>query len=138
MIKRFKSILGSPWSETDISDMNRTFLKSKIHRATVTEANLDYDGSVSIDTKLMQGADIQPYQQVDIYNITRGTRLTTYAIEADENSGQICINGAAAHLMQPSDLVIICSYAQYAEDENRPRPVVIQVDEHNRMTNESF
>ena len=125
-------------NETDISDMNRTFLKSKIPRATVTEANLDYDGSVSIDTKLMQGADIQPYQQVDIYNITRGTRLTTYAIEAGEDSGQICINGAAAHLMQPSDLVIICSYAQYAEDENHPLPVVIQVDEHNRMTNESF
>jgi len=80
--------------------MNRTFLKSKIHRATVTEANLDYDGSVSIDTKLMQAADIQPYQQVDIYNITRGTRLTTYAIEAEENSGEICINGAAAHLIQ--------------------------------------
>ncbi len=117
--------------------MNRTFLKSKIHRATVTDANLDYDGSVSIDTKLLQEADILPYQQVDIYNITRGTRLTTYAIEADENSGQICINGAAAHLMQPSDLVIICSYAQYAEDERHPQPVVIQVDEHNRITNEA-
>ena len=117
--------------------MNRTFLKSKIHRATVTEANLDYDGSVSIDTKLLQEADILPYQQVDIYNITRGTRLTTYAIEADENSGQICINGAAAHLMQPSDLVIICSYAQYAEDESHPQPVVIQVDKHNRITNEA-
>jgi aspartate 1-decarboxylase len=111
--------------------MKRTFLKSKIHRATVTQADLDYDGSVSIDTSLLKLADIQPYEQVDIYNITRGTRLTTYAIEAPADSGDICINGAAAHLMQPTDLVIICSYAQFDESEPATDPIVIKVDEHN-------
>ena len=117
--------------------MIRTYLKSKIHRATVTEAELDYDGSVSIDEALLELADIHDHEQVDIYNITRGTRLTTYAIVAERNSGRICINGAAAHLMQPSDLVIICSYAQYAEDESRPQPVVILVDEHNQVITET-
>jgi len=115
--------------------MKRTFLKSKIHRATVTQANLDYDGSVSIDTSLLKLADIQPYEQVDIYNISRGTRLTTYAIAAPANSGEICINGAAAHLMQPADLVIICSYAQFSESEPTPMPIVIKVDEHNEQRN---
>jgi aspartate 1-decarboxylase len=111
--------------------MKRTFLKSKIHRATVTQADLDYDGSVSIDTSLLKLADIQPYEQVDIYNITRGTRLTTYAIEAPAGSGDICVNGAAAHLMQPTDLIIICSYAQFDESEPATDPVVIKVNEHN-------
>ncbi|MBT4695046.1 MAG: aspartate 1-decarboxylase [Planctomycetaceae bacterium] len=115
--------------------MKRTFLKSKIHRATVTQANLDYDGSVSIDTTLLKLADIQPYEQVDIYNISRGTRLTTYAIEAPADSGKICINGAAAHLMQPTDLVIICSYAQFNESEPTPDPIVIKVNEHNAQQN---
>ena len=115
--------------------MKRTFLKSKIHRATVTQARLDYDGSVSIDTALLKLADIQPYEQVDIYNISRGTRLTTYAIEAPADSGEICINGAAAHLMQPTDLVIICSYAQFNESEAAPNPIVIKVDEHNAQRN---
>ena len=115
--------------------MKRTFLKSKIHRATVTQANLDYDGSVSIDTTLLKLADIQPYEQVDIYNISRGTRLTTYAIEAPADSGKICINGAAAHLMRPTDLVIICSYAQFNESEPTPDPIVIKVNEHNAQQN---
>jgi aspartate 1-decarboxylase len=115
--------------------MKRTFLKSKIHRATVTQADLDYDGSVSIDTSLLKLADIQPYEQVDIYNISRGTRLTTYAIEAAADSGEICINGAAAHLMQPTDLVIICSYAQFDESEPTPDPIVIKVDANNTQRN---
>ena len=115
--------------------MKRTFLKSKIHRATVTQAELEYDGSVSIDTSLLKLADIEPYEQVDIYNISRGTRLTTYAIEAPADSGEICINGAAAHLMRPMDLVIICSYAQFDESEPAPNPIVIKVDEHNAQRN---
>ena len=115
--------------------MKRTFLRSKIHRATVTQADLDYDGSVSIDTSLLKLADIQPYEQVDIYNISRGTRLTTYAIEAPADSGKICINGAAAHLMKPTDLVIICCYAQFDESELAPDPIVIKVDEHNALRN---
>ena len=115
--------------------MKRTFLRSKIHRATVTQADLDYDGSVSIDASLLKLADIQPYEQVDIYNISRGTRLTTYAIEAPADSGEICINGAAAHLMKPTDLVIICCYAQFDESELAPDPIVIKVNEHNALRN---
>ena len=112
--------------------MIRTYLKSKIHRVTVSEAELDYDGSVSIDEALLELADIHDHEQVDIYNITRGTRLTTYAILAERNSGRICINGAAAHLMKPGDMVIICSYAQFSEDELPHTPVVVKVDENNQ------
>ncbi|MAT09440.1 MAG: aspartate 1-decarboxylase [Pirellulales bacterium] len=112
--------------------MIRTYLKSKIHRATVTEAELDYDGSVSIDEALLELADIRDHEQVDIYNITRGTRLTTYAILAERNSGRICINGAAAHLMNPGDMVIICSYAQFLEAELPHTPIVVKVDGNNK------
>jgi len=112
--------------------MIRTFLKSKIHRATVTEAELHYDGSVSIDEALLELADIHDHEQVDIYNITSGTRLTTYAIVAEHSSGRICINGAAAHLMKPGDLVIICSYAQLTESELPHTPIVVKVDEKNQ------
>ncbi len=111
--------------------MIRTFLKSKIHRATVTEAELHYEGSVSIDEALLELADIHDHEQVDIYNITRGTRLTTYAIIAERHSGRICINGAAAHLMEPGDMVIICSYAQVPEEDLPHTPVVVKVDEQN-------
>jgi aspartate 1-decarboxylase len=85
-------------------------LKSKIHRATVTEANVEYEGSVTIDPRLLEAADILPYEQVDLYDCTNGNRLTTYAIEGEPGSGEICVNGAAAHLIKPHDLVIICSY----------------------------
>lgn len=112
--------------------MIRTFLKSKIHRATVTEAELHYEGSVSIDETLLELADIQAHEQVEIYNITRGTRLTTYAIVAERDSGRICINGAAAHLMNPGDMVIICSYAQFSENELPHTPVVVKVDNKNQ------
>ena len=112
--------------------MIRTYLKSKIHRATVTEAELDYDGSVSIDEALLELADIRDHEQVDIYNIPRGTRLTTYAILAERNSGRICINGAAAHLMNPGDMVIICSYAQFLEAELPHTPIVVKVDGNNK------
>ena len=114
--------------------MRRTLLKSKIHRATVTQADLHYEGSVTIDTELMRQADIVDHEQVDILDITNGHRLTTYAIPAPAGSGEICINGAAAHLVQPGDLVIIVSYAEYDESEiARHKPKVLVVDEHNRV-----
>ncbi len=114
--------------------MNRTLLKSKIHRATVTEAALHYEGSVTVDCELLAAADIVDHEQVQIYNITRGTRLTTYAIPGPPGGGDICINGAAAHLVEPGDLVIIASYAEYEEREvQRHKPRVILVDEWNRV-----
>ncbi len=113
--------------------MKRTLLKSKIHRATVTEADLDYDGSVTIDVLLLEAADIVEFERVEIYNITRGTRIATYAIEGEAGSGVICINGAAAHHMKPDDLVIIASYADYSKKEiKHHKPIVILVDEKNR------
>ena len=99
--------------------MIRTLLKSKIHRATVTEANLEYEGSVTIDALLMDAADLLPYEQVQIYDCTNGSRLTTYAIPGEPGSGEICINGAAAHLVKPGDVVIIASYVQVDERECR-------------------
>jgi aspartate 1-decarboxylase len=115
--------------------MKRIMLKSKIHRATVTEANVEYEGSVSIDADLMRRADILPYEQVDIYDCTNGERLTTYAIRGEPGSGEICVNGAAAHRIKPGDLVILCSYVQvdaaesadwdairiFVDGQNRPR-----------------
>ena len=95
--------------------MTRTMLKSKIHRATVTEANIEYEGSVTIDRELMDAADLRQYEQVDIWNCTNGSRLTTYVIEGERGSGDICINGAAAHLMKPLDHVIIASWTQVDE-----------------------
>jgi aspartate 1-decarboxylase len=113
--------------------MQRTLLKSKIHRATVTEADLHYDGSVTIDSDLMASADIVHHEQVDIYDITNGSRITTYAIPGPAGSGEICINGAAAHRVEKGDLVIIVSYATYDEAELREHePRVILVDEQNR------
>ncbi len=97
--------------------MNRTMLKSKIHRATVTEANIEYEGSVTIDRDLMQAADLLPYEQVEIWDCTNGARLTTYAIEGERGSGEICINGAAAHLVKPHDVVIIAAFCQLDDEE---------------------
>ncbi len=97
--------------------MNRTLLKSKIHRATVTEANIEYEGSVTIDPILLEAADMLPYERVDIWNCTNGNRLTTYIIEGERGEGQICINGAAAHLMKPGDLVIIASWAEVEDSQ---------------------
>ncbi len=86
--------------------MTRTMLKSKIHRATVTEANLEYEGSISIDTDLLEAADILPYEAVDLWDCTNGARLRTYAIPGEKGSGEICVNGAAAHLIKPHDVII--------------------------------
>jgi len=114
--------------------MQRTLLKSKIHRATVTAAELDYEGSVSVDRDLLEAADIRECEQVQIYNVTNGNRLTTYAIPGERGSGVVQINGAAAHLARAGDVVILASYAQYTETElagHRPR--VVRVDARNRI-----
>jgi aspartate 1-decarboxylase len=97
--------------------MIRTMLKSKLHRAIVTEANLEYEGSVTIDSDLLRAADILPYERVEIYDCTNGARLETYAIEGEPGSGEICVNGAAAHLVKPHDTVIIASYVQVEDSE---------------------
>ena len=114
--------------------MFRTMLKSKIHRATVTQADLNYVGSVTIDRTLIEAARLLPGERVDIVDVTNGNRLTTYVIEGEAGSGQICINGAAAHLIQAGDIVIIISYAQMDEDEARIFvPRVVFVDHDNRI-----
>jgi aspartate 1-decarboxylase len=114
--------------------MRRTFFKSKIHRATVTHADLDYEGSVSIDQDLLDAAGILEYEAVHVWNITRGTRLQTYAINGERGSGIICINGAAAHLNRPGDLVILATFAEVEEVEARAwKPTVVLVDRDNKI-----
>ena len=109
-------------------------LKSKIHRATVTEADLHYVGSVAIDRDLMDAADLLEGEQVAIADITNGARLETYVIPAPRGSGTITINGAAAHLVKAGDLVIIMNYASMDDAEaKRWKPIVVHVDEHNRV-----
>ena len=112
----------------------RTLLKSKIHRAVVTEANVDYEGSITIDAGLMRAADILPFEQVHVLDIDNGARLQTYAIEGEPGSGAICVNGAAAHLISAGDRVIILSYVQLEEAEARShRPTLVYVDERNQV-----
>lgn len=116
--------------------MKLTIFKSKIHRATVTEANLHYEGSVTIAKDLMQQAKLLPFEQVHIWNVTNGNRLITYVIEGKEKSGTICINGAGAHLMKKGDIVIIGSFATMTEEEARIyEPTVLFVDENNKAKN---
>ena len=111
----------------------RTMLKSKIHRARVTDANIGYEGSITIDKKLMEEADILPFQQVDVLNINNAARFTTYAIEGEK--GEICINGAAARLAVKGDIVIILSFCQFEEEEARNfKPTLVYVDEKNAIT----
>ena len=113
--------------------MLRTFLKSKIHRAIVTESNLDYVGSLTIDSYLMELADIKEYEQIQVLNISSGNRLTTYAISGQRNSGTISANGAASHQIKKGDLVIILSYAQVSEEEIKNfRPKIVHVDKNNK------
>lgn len=114
--------------------MMRVMMKSKIHRATVSQADLDYVGSVAIDRDLMDAADLLEGEQVTIADITNGERLETYVIPAPRGDGTITINGAAAHLVQAGDLVIIMSYAVVDDAEARSlKPLVVHVDEHNRV-----
>jgi aspartate 1-decarboxylase len=114
--------------------MLRTMFKSKIHRATVTQADLHYVGSVTVDADLLEAADLLPGELVHIVDITNGARLETYIIEGERGSGVIGINGAAAHLVHPGDLVILISYAQVDDAEARSmKPRVVHVDEANRI-----
>ena len=114
--------------------MYRTMLKSKVHRASVTQADLHYVGSITIDADLMDAADLLPGEQVAVVDVTNGARLETYVIEGERGSGVIGINGAAAHLVHPGDLVIVISYASLPDAQARAyRPRVVFVDEHNRV-----
>jgi aspartate 1-decarboxylase len=112
----------------------RTMLKSKIHRARVTDGNIDYEGSITIDRRLMAAADILPYEQVHVLNVNNGARFSTYAIEGKEDSGEICLNGAAARLAVRGDLVIILTYTQVPEAEAREyRPRIVHVNDRNQI-----
>ncbi|MBA7619805.1 Aspartate 1-decarboxylase [subsurface metagenome] len=112
----------------------RIMLKSKIHRARVTDANIDYEGSITIDRKLMEAADILPYEQVQVLNVNNGARFATYAIEGEAGSGEICLNGAAARLVVNGDIVIILSYCHVADDEaGNFRPKMVYVDANNTI-----
>ena len=114
--------------------MQRTMLKSKLHRATVTHSELHYEGSCAIDETLLDAANIHEYEQIQIYNITNGERFTTYAIRAARDSGVISVNGAAAHKADPGDLIIIATYAVYNELElARYAPELVYVDANNRI-----
>jgi aspartate 1-decarboxylase len=114
--------------------MISTFLKAKLHRATVTEANLDYEGSITIDRNLLDAAGILIHERVEVYDVTNGNRFSTYAIEGPRGSGVICINGAAAHLCKPGDLVIICAYVGLTGDEiEAHHPKVVLLDQSNRI-----
>lgn len=114
--------------------MQRTMLKSKIHRATVTDANLHYQGSVTVDPILMEAADLLHHERVEIYNVTNGERFATYAIPGRRGAGEIVLNGAAAHKVTPGDLVIIASYGVYSDVEARAlKPSLVFVDGKNRI-----
>lgn len=112
--------------------MQRTMLKSKLHRVHVTHSELHYEGSCAIDEALLEAANISEYERIDIYNVTNGERFSTYAIRAERHSGIISTNGAAAHKAKPNDIVIIATYAQYSALELETyKPVLIYVDDHN-------
>ncbi len=114
--------------------MKRTMLKSKIHRATVTQADLHYEGSVTIDQNLLEAADILPYEMVSIWNITNGNRFDTYALSGEPSSGVVCVNGAAARLVSPGDLIIIATFVGMDDAEARAiEPKLVFVDERNRI-----
>ncbi|MFM1912063.1 MAG: aspartate 1-decarboxylase [Pseudomonadota bacterium] len=117
--------------------MQRTMLKSKLHRVRCTHSELDYEGSCAIDEDLLDAADIHEYQQIDIYNISNGERFTTYAIRAQRGSGIISVNGAAARKAEPGNLLIIASYASYTELElEKFKPQLVYVDQDNRIVDQ--
>lgn len=115
--------------------MFRAMLKSKIHRATVTEANIEYEGSITVDKRLLEAADILPYERVQVVDLSNGVRLETYAIEGATYSGAICVNGGAARLVHKGDRIIIISYAQVDDREaSQMRPKIVHVDKENKVT----
>ena len=114
--------------------MLRTVCKSKLHGATVTEANIHYTGSLTLDAHLMKAADLSPYEQVHVVDVTNGARIVTYCIEGPAGSGTVCVNGAAARLMTAGDTVIVISYAQVTPAElEEVAPRIVLLDEHNRV-----
>ena len=114
--------------------MMRKMLRAKIHRATVTQADVDYEGSITIDRRLMEATDLLPNEAVSVWNVTNGSRFETYAVEGPPDSGVICVNGAAAHLVRPGDLVIIAAFTWLEEEAARAhQPRVVFVDERNRI-----
>ena len=114
--------------------MTRKMMRAKIHRATVTEANVDYEGSITIDRDLMDATDLLPNEAVHVWNVTNGKRFETYVVAGPPGSGVICVNGAAAHLVSVGDLVIIAAFSWMNEEEaRRHAPKVVFVDERNRM-----
>lgn len=114
--------------------MQLTVLKCKLHRATVTHSELEYEGSCAIARDLLDAAGIHPYEQIEIYNVTNGERFSTYAIEAERHSGIVSINGAAAHKANPGDVVIICAYARLQPEEMRTfKPTLVYLDDNNRI-----
>jgi aspartate 1-decarboxylase len=112
----------------------RTMLKSKIHRARVTDCNIDYEGSITIDSDLLKAADIFPYERVEILNVNNGARFSTYAIEGNPGSGDVCLNGAAARLACVDDVVIILTYQEVpSEEAGQVKPRMVYVDRRNRI-----
>jgi len=117
--------------------MRRMMLMGKVHRATVTDANLNYEGSLTLDPDLMEAAGMLPYEQVQVLDVDNGARLTTYLIEGERSTGQVCINGAAARLVAPGDKVIVVAYAEMEDEEARSHtPRVVLVDGANRPITE--
>ncbi|MGN8245111.1 aspartate 1-decarboxylase [Cellulomonas soli] len=117
-----------------MTSLVRTMMTGKIHRATVTASDLHYVGSITVDADLLLAADVLPGQQVDVVDVTTGARLTTYAIAGEPGSGQVCVNGAAAHLVHPGDIVILIAYGQLSDAEARTyEPHVVLVDADNRI-----
>ena len=115
--------------------MRRIMMKSKLHRVQVTHSEPDYEGSVAIDGKLLDAADISEYERIEVYNLKNGERFSTYAIRAEDGSGIVSVNGAAAHKADPGDIVIICAYAEVEERELANfKPRLVYVDAHNRIT----
>jgi aspartate 1-decarboxylase len=125
---------SGPAASEEEEAMYRQMLRAKVHRVTVTEADLDYEGSLTLDRDLMDAAGLVPHERVDVYNITRGTRLSTYVIEGRVGSRCCCVNGAAAHLAGVGDRLIVAAYTMVPEPEVRcHRPTIVLVDEDNRI-----
>lgn len=114
--------------------MMHRMLRAKIHRATITEADLDYEGSITLPPDLLKASGILPHEAVQLWNVTRGTRLETYALRGQDGSRAVCVNGAAAHHMKPGDIIIIAAFAYYTPQEaERHEPTVVFVDAHNSI-----
>ena len=116
--------------------MNKTLLKSKLHRINVTQVEIDYEGSCAIDKDILEIAGMQEYEKVDVYNVTNGNRFSTYLILAEAGSKTLSVNGAAAHKVSPNDVVIICSYGSYDQSESEShQPILVYFDKDNNITN---